>query len=640
MAEDYLQDPVSQTAGESSVSRENATEPLTQLNETNETADETNLIQPPVQHTAVPSLEFPTREFLNINYKKPELQKRCLELGITNIWTSKSQLIDMILDKSQPLTNNVQSDASQSSPPDTQPSLPIDAASGDAEHKEDVNIHDVLRKVERITAMLETKDMEIELLNTEMKTAYHTIQQLQQRVQDLEKRSGERCTHHITPAPHNSCLLLGDTNLRAIFNSDLDNSCTVKTIEGANMDLLRSWITDKLNKIPSTCIIYNGIYDILEGKSPATILDDLGCLISDLKEKNNNIKVHVCQVVPLVTSQENQAKTDDYNEHLIKWGETNGINIIKCVSSFKLYTGELDDLCFNKKNDSISVLNRLGVIKLLNTMKRQCPELQLRADWEKLKKSINTQEERKQYTGDGSVEISSRKPIDDDGRYAFSVPAQGTAAYSHYRTPQNGRPYTSNAATQGAAHRPPIIWDSLNHRPSATRGAPSYRSHTVRRAPAQSPYTTSRTASGAPAHPPSTTAGDQNHRAYRAREATAHSANTTPDPQAYYHTTPAPAAPANHGWGERVAASNTYAAAVRGVPREMSHTDPRGYGDGYGAHHSYVGSIYRMKRKKVGCYNCGEFNHVQVNCRFDHKVLCGNCQHLGHKSRLCHHYST
>lgn len=134
--------------------------------------------------------------------------------------------------------------------------------------------------------------------------------------------------------------------------------------------------------------------------------------------------------------------------------------------------------------------------------------------------------------------------------------------------------------------------------------------------------------------------GDQNHRAHRAREATAHSTNMTPGPQAYYHTAPVLGAPANHSWGELVTASHTYATALRRVPGETGYTAPRGYGAGYGASQSYVGNNYRMKRKKVGCYNCGEFNHVQVNCRFDHKVLCGICQHLGHKSRLCYHYST
>ncbi len=47
---------------------------------------------------------------------------------------------------------------------------------------------------------------------------------------------------------------------------------------------------------------------------------------------------------------------------------------------------------------------------------------------------------------------------------------------------------------------------------------------------------------------------------------------------------------------------------------------------------------YTNERNKTGCLNCGEFNHVQRNCRFDHKLLFGNCRRLGHKSRLCQQY--
>ena len=43
--------------------------------------------------------------------------------------------------------------------------------------------------------------------------------------------------------------------------------------------------------------------------------------------------------------------------------------------------------------------------------------------------------------------------------------------------------------------------------------------------------------------------------------------------------------------------------------------------------------------RKVGCYNCGEYNHRQDICRFDHKLKCGNCGRLGHKSKLCDNYS-
>lgn len=47
-----------------------------------------------------------------------------------------------------------------------------------------------------IISKLVTKDLEIELLNTEVKTAYHTIEQLQQRVTELEKHRVESGNNH------------------------------------------------------------------------------------------------------------------------------------------------------------------------------------------------------------------------------------------------------------------------------------------------------------------------------------------------------------------------------------------------------------------------------------------------------------
>ena len=38
-----------------------------------------------------------------------------------------------------------------------------------------------------------------------------------------------------------------------------------------------------------------------------------------------------------------------------------------------------------------------------------------------------------------------------------------------------------------------------------------------------------------------------------------------------------------------------------------------------------------------GCYNCGEYNHRQSNCRYDHKIRCNVCQEYGHKSRFCNY---
>ena len=36
-----------------------------------------------------------------------------------------------------------------------------------------------------------------------------------------------------------------------------------------------------------------------------------------------------------------------------------------------------------------------------------------------------------------------------------------------------------------------------------------------------------------------------------------------------------------------------------------------------------------------GCFNCGEHNHRQSNCRYDHRIRCNLCFRSGHKSRMC-----
>lgn len=54
------------------------------------------------------------------------------------------------------------------------------------------------------------------------------------------------------------CLLLRDTNTRRVLRSDLDDNCVAKTITHANIDLLRSWITEKLRNVPSESVILGG----------------------------------------------------------------------------------------------------------------------------------------------------------------------------------------------------------------------------------------------------------------------------------------------------------------------------------------------------------------------------------------------
>ena len=52
--------------------------------------------------------------------------------------------------------------------------------------------------------------------------------------------------------------------------------------------------------------------------------------------------------------------------------------------------------------------------------------------------------------------------------------------------------------------------------------------------------------------------------------------------------------------------------------------------------HSHYGTPRSSYRH--GCYNCGEHNHQQKNCRYDHMLRCAICHQLGHKQRLCKYY--
>ena len=109
------------------------------------------------------------RQQLSDKCSKVELQKICRELGLSGIWTTKDKLIDMIVEKSELKEKEKDSDIS------CQPSNTI-------------STKEILTQLGNIQRKLETKDLEIELLNTEIKTAYSTISRLNERILALEEK--------------------------------------------------------------------------------------------------------------------------------------------------------------------------------------------------------------------------------------------------------------------------------------------------------------------------------------------------------------------------------------------------------------------------------------------------------------------
>lgn len=185
--------------------------------------------------------------------------------------------------------------------------------------REDMN--DVIQLLGILKSNLQKRDHEITTMKNELRSAHNEIKSLHQRVNSFEyyynsNTDKVRATHPSIPS---KCLLIGDTNLRRMLKSDLKENCQIKTVKGSNIDMQRQWVHKFLKVIPTECIIYSGMYDILNNVSTDVILDNLGYLISDLKDKNNNIKTYVCQIVPMPIPHAAQTKVVEYNEQLVEW---------------------------------------------------------------------------------------------------------------------------------------------------------------------------------------------------------------------------------------------------------------------------------------------------------------------------------
>lgn len=414
----------------------------------------------------------------------------------------------------------------------------------------------------RITEKLRTKDLEIDILNDEIKAAYTTISTLQQRVSELENKvnndarpSKPRNESVVVQQEEERFLLLGDTNLQRVLSSDLVN-CAVRTIRGANVDLLKCWVSEKLNWIPSKCFIYAGLYDLMNNMDPDCILDNVTALVGELKEKNSRIEIYVSQLAPTICSEDFQARVADFNEHLNKWGESNNINIIKTALGFKLGTGEVDDSCYEFTRQSCGcILNRHGVVRLLKCFNKQYPafKLSLKRDT----KRYNDELIRKNDKVDVLPNLTNIN--NHDMKKNLRNPDEITQHHNN-----NGNRYFHSQNVTGTAQPNPRGWKSYSS---------AYNERPQGSASSRTPFVNRNTMATGDVRPHS-------------RHDTQHTRIFTPTNNS----------------------NNTH---------------------------------FNMHQKRqVGCYNCGEFNHRQSSCRYDHKLKCEICHVLGHKSRLCNYYSS
>ena len=292
-----------------------------------------------------PSLSNPTHEYLNEHFKKTELQKICMAMGITKVWTNKNELISKILEKhrssvcasSAASANEDHGDLSNQQPPD-----------------------DLSSEVSNIKEELRTKTKQIEELNELLKAANVTINKLSDRITAMEEKMEHQDFQNQGESERNQeeenqTLLLGDTNLLHVKASDLGRRCFVRTIKGGNCDLISSWVAEKLNWKPSNCVLVCGTHDLLEGDTPGNILDSLGSLIAQLKQVNENMVIYICQIGPTLRTNEFEETIVYFNEQLEEWCTKNGVILVKTFLTFKLGTGEVDEICYEEGGENSGV---------------------------------------------------------------------------------------------------------------------------------------------------------------------------------------------------------------------------------------------------------------------------------------------
>ena len=473
------------------------------------------------------------------------------------------------------------------------------------------------KKNETINGKLEIKESEVELLNTEVKTAFSTIETLMKRISELEnKNNGQEVQQRLTPdvAPPHKCLLLSDTNTQRVRSLDLGENCSVKTISRANMDLLRSWVEQKMETAPSECIIQCGLYDIQNSTSPEHILDDLGSLISTLKEKNGNMKINVCQVIPVPEYEDLKEKIIIYNEYLLKWGATNGVNIVETAPEFTLGTGDIDDVYFAEENKRLLILNRLGVIKLLSAIRKQCPSFKLSLNWESIKNDFRRNNQTTHQKDSANVYPSTHSTLTHNN---YNRNTRNPGLLPHPRTHTTSHPGHSLPSPHPPVNLP-------THSPLQSTPWQHYKNITPESTHADSQHTYAAAMRRTPSSKTPVGAMLQSGKQWRGNR------NTGTATQEYGDWW--------QGGGGGGAGVNT-ATASQGASRYRP-TLPLHPTQSYSthpAHHSL--STHNYTRYRQGCYNCGEYNHRQSSCRFDHQLKCALCHRFGHKERLCHYYS-
>ena len=333
----------------------------------------------------------------------------------------------------------------------------------------------------------------------------------------------------------------------------------------------------------------------------------------------------VSQIAPSPNSDTLLAKINELNDHIKKWATANGITTINPDLSFTLGTGEIHEAYFDTHGKHQgSLLSRPGVVRLLKAIATQYSSFNDCLNWDQIKKNSNLESSQNQLRADnprtkpatssppptrdtdhgGWRQVNRRRPLNLTRGHptdARTNPPSTDDIPTHRRQEiEPRRPHLTNTNTQVARSHPPSSppasqhtyrsrWEALDERRtprhglSPPRGREGYSERRQRDQDTPSPHT-------------SHSSGSRLHRHHSPDTNTTHYNRQNPHP---YHRYP------------------------------HSHNDI--------THNEYPFHP-RQSKPRRGCYNCGEFNHHQSNCRYDHQIRCGNCYNLGHKYKSCNYY--
>ena len=159
-------------------------------------------------------------------------------------------------------------------------------------------------------------------------------------------------------------------------------------------------------------------------------LEKLGLLISEIKAKNDNVNIGICEFVPILSNVEMHDTIPEVNSKLSSWCETNEIPFINTKPYFTFGSGDIDSSCFVHVNEfPTAKLNRNGAVRLLEALRKYNISY-LCKDWEKVKLKSN----KIAHLRDAKSSTQDRAPYEN--RFSILANEDNDDNYMTYDRPQ------------------------------------------------------------------------------------------------------------------------------------------------------------------------------------------------------------